>query len=152
MSATAAGLTAQNAAVAGTSATVGNARIIAGQGVLVQANDLLAETTLAGAASLSAFGASIGIAINDVNTSTTAQGRRGQSDHNLHGRRRVGGRRSRHEAIKTPPLPARIGLAGGLEAAVAVVTDSSAANANVENANVSAARCGDRDGHAHARR
>ncbi len=134
---TAAGLTAQNAAVAGTSATIGQARIVAGQGVLVRANDAASETTLAGAASLSLLGASVGIAISDVNTTTTAQiGATNPTTIMTGGGVSVAAAASR--SYDDTAFAGTFSLLGGLEAAVAVVTDASTASAQVGNANISA--------------
>ena len=136
-STTTAGLTAPTAAVAGTSATIGDASISAGQGVLVQSNDALAETTLAGAASASVFGASVGIAINDVSTTTTAQiGSTGATT--VMTSRGVSVTAAASRSYDDTAFAGTLALAGGLEAAVAVATDASTANAQVENANVSA--------------
>ncbi|MBC9981562.1 hypothetical protein HA482_25475, partial [Bradyrhizobium sp. INPA_01384B] len=125
-------MTAQNAAVAGTSATIGNANITAAGAVTLNGADQVAYTAKTGALSAGGFGVGAGIGIfTDAATTTAKIGGTGAATISAGSVSLLAN--TAHTANLTS-YAGSVALLGALEADVALVTDNSVTQASVVNA------------------
>jgi mucin-19 len=121
-------MTAQNAAVAGTSATIGNAHITAGGAVKLNGTDQVGYTAQTGALSVGGFGvgAGVGIFTDSATTTATITGTTGTLSAGS-----ISVMANTGRSVNLTSYAGSVALLAALEADVALVTDNSITHAGV---------------------